>query len=58
MELCKKYNLKILLKGFFNKDPELTLERIGWVKLSLGTVEYVFEPGRRMTGKQLNFIFD
>jgi len=58
MELCKKYNLKIVFKGFFNKDPEMTLERKGWVKLSLGTVEYVLEPGSRMTQKQLDFIFD
>lgn len=58
MELCKGNHLKILSKGFFNKDPETTLEKTGWVKLSLGAVEYVLEPGRRMTNRQLNFIFD
>lgn len=57
-ELCKENNYKILSKGFFNKDPEMTLENMGWVKLSLGTVEYAFEPGKRMTKKQLDFIFD
>lgn len=57
-ELCKKYSYKILSKGLFNKDPEMTLEKIGWVKLSLGTVEYSFEPGKRIAKKQLDFIFD
>jgi hypothetical protein len=57
-ELCKQFKYKIVLKDLLNKDPELTLELAGWVKLSLGSVEYNFAPGIRLTKKQLDFIFD
>lgn len=58
LALCKKYKYKIITKVLLNKDPELTLERLGWVKCTLGTVECAPEPGRRITKKQLDFLFD
>ncbi|KJS17698.1 MAG: hypothetical protein VR69_04040 [Peptococcaceae bacterium BRH_c4b] len=57
-EICHRQNIKILVKGFFNKDPEMTLEKNGWVKLSQGTVQYYLEDGKRISKKQLDFIFD
>jgi hypothetical protein len=57
-EICNRHNIRILVKGFFNKDPEMTLEKNGWVKLSQGTVQYYLEGGKGISKKQLDFIFD
>jgi hypothetical protein len=58
MEICKKYNIKMLSGGLFvNEDPELTIEKMGWIKLSMGNV-YVSQISRYITKRQLDFIFD
>lgn len=58
MEICKKHNFKMLTGGLFiNEDPEMTIEKLGWIKLSNGNV-FVPQVNRYITKRQIDVIFD
>jgi len=55
-EICKKFKYRLLSRFLFNMDSEYTLEVNGWVKISMGRVQ--FHSEKPMTKKQVDFLFD
>lgn len=57
-EICELFQYKELRRSILVKDPEYTLEQNGWVKLTLGSVYFSPDSRKRLSKKQVDFLFN